>query len=124
MAGWKGAKEVLPAILVSGVSFAAMQWFSSNFLSPMLPDILSALFSMLSLVFFLRVWRPKSVWRFPGEAAEPARERVASGADPAFTFARDQNAQPGLEKGIHRKYSTGSIWQPREWSRTIRRRVK
>ncbi|MEW5899281.1 MAG: L-lactate permease, partial [Bacillota bacterium] len=77
MAGWKGAKEVLPAILVSGVSFAAMQWFSSNFLSPMLPDILSALFSMLSLVFFLRVWRPKNVWRFPGEAPEPARERVA-----------------------------------------------
>ncbi|MEW6426197.1 MAG: lactate permease LctP family transporter [Bacillota bacterium] len=76
MAGWKGAKEVLPAILVSGISFAAMQWFSSNFLSPMLPDILSALFSLLGLVFFLRVWRPKSTWRFPGEAPEPARERI------------------------------------------------
>ncbi len=67
MSGWKGAKEVLPAILVSGISFAAMQWFSSNYLSPMLPDILSSLFSILSLIFFLRVWQPKNVWRFADE---------------------------------------------------------
>ncbi len=28
MAGWKGAKEVLPAIAVSGLSFAIAQWWS------------------------------------------------------------------------------------------------
>lgn len=69
MSGWKGAREVLPAILVSGLSFAGMQWFSSNYLSPMLPDIMSSLSSIVCLVLFLRVWKPKKVWRF---AEEPA----------------------------------------------------
>ncbi|MFZ5642810.1 MAG: L-lactate permease [Bacillota bacterium] len=67
MSGWKGAKEVMPAILVSGGSFAVMQWFSSNYLSPMLPDIMSSLTSMICLVLFLRVWKPQNTWRFADE---------------------------------------------------------
>jgi lactate permease len=67
MSGWKGAKEIWPAIAVCGVSFAAVQWFSSNYLSPMLPDILSSLSSMIALVLFLRVWQPKSIWKFKDE---------------------------------------------------------
>ncbi|MFZ5652014.1 MAG: L-lactate permease [Bacillota bacterium] len=67
MAGWKGAKEVMPAILVSGVSFAVMQWFSSNYLSPMLPDIMSSLTSIICLVLFLRIWKPQNTWRFADE---------------------------------------------------------
>ncbi|RKO66443.1 L-lactate permease [Desulfofundulus salinus] len=67
MAGWRGAMEVMPAILVSGVSFAVAQWFSSNYMTPMLPDILSSLVSIVALVFLLRVWKPKKVWRFADE---------------------------------------------------------
>jgi len=67
MAGWKGAKEVMPAILVSGISFAVMQWYSSNYLSPMLPDILSSLTSIVCLVLFLRIWKPQNTWRFADE---------------------------------------------------------
>ncbi|HOV78973.1 MAG TPA: lactate permease LctP family transporter [Bacillota bacterium] len=67
IAGWKGLKEVLPAVLVSGVSFAAVQWLSSSFLGPALPAILSSLISMLALALFLRVWKPKNIWRFPDE---------------------------------------------------------
>ncbi|MEW6276538.1 MAG: lactate permease LctP family transporter, partial [Bacillota bacterium] len=67
MAGWKGAREVMPAILVCGASFALMQWFSSNYLGPLLPDILSSLFSIICLVLFLRVWKPGQVWRFQDE---------------------------------------------------------
>ncbi|MCL6635846.1 MAG: lactate permease LctP family transporter, partial [Peptococcaceae bacterium] len=67
MSGWKGAREVMPAILVSGVSFAGMQWFSSNYLSPMLPDIMSSLTSIVCLVLFLRIWKPKNTWRFADE---------------------------------------------------------
>lgn len=69
MSGWKNTKEVLPAILVSGVSFPGMQWFSSNYLSPMLPDILSSLVSIICLVLFLRIWKPKKIWRFKDEPA-------------------------------------------------------
>lgn len=67
MAGWKGAKEVLPAILVSGFSFAIAQWWSSNFLGAYLPDIISSLVSLISTAVFLKFWKPKNIWRFPHE---------------------------------------------------------
>ena len=41
MAGIKKTKEVLPAILVSGISFASMQFLTSNFLGPALPDVIA-----------------------------------------------------------------------------------
>ncbi|ACX51712.1 L-lactate transport [Ammonifex degensii KC4] len=67
MAGWRGALEVWPAILVSGVSFALTQWFTSNYMTPMLPDVASALISIVALVVLLRVWQPPTIWRFPDE---------------------------------------------------------
>jgi len=59
MSGYKKSMEVLPAILVSGISFAAFQWFTSNFLGPMLPDVIAGLFSMISLMILLRFWKPR-----------------------------------------------------------------
>jgi len=67
MAGWKAAKEVLPAILVTGVSFAVAQWWSSNYLGAYLPDIISSLTSLVATTLFLRFWKPKTIWRFPHE---------------------------------------------------------
>src|SRR5258706_1305442 len=67
MAGFRKTREVLPAILVSGISFAAMQWFTSNFLGPALPDVLAGICSILCLVIFLKFWKPKNIWRFPKE---------------------------------------------------------
>ncbi|GKU81761.1 L-lactate permease [Niallia sp. NCCP-28] len=68
MAGFKRVWEVMPAILISGVSFAVTQYLSSNFLGPELPDILSALVSLFALVIFLKFWKPKTIFRFKGEA--------------------------------------------------------
>jgi lactate permease len=64
MVGWKKTKEVLPAILVTGISFGLSQFLSSNFLGPELPDILSALVSMICTTVFLKVWKPKHIHRF------------------------------------------------------------
>ena len=58
MSGWKATKEVMPACLVAGVSFAGVQWFSSNFIGPELPDILSSLACIISLTIFLKYWKP------------------------------------------------------------------
>jgi lactate permease len=69
MAGWKGAKEVFPAIAITGISFAGLQWFSANYMSPMLPDIIASLGSMIALAVFLKLWKPKNIWRFEGEKA-------------------------------------------------------
>jgi lactate permease len=69
MAGYKKTQEVLPAILVSGISFATMQWFTANFLGPALPDVIAGVSSILCLVIFLKYWKPKNIWRFPQEPA-------------------------------------------------------
>ena len=69
MSGFKKSLEVMPAILVSGISFAFVQWFTSNYMGPMLPDILAGIASILSLLFLLKYWKPKSIWRFKEEPA-------------------------------------------------------
>ena len=67
MSGFKKSLEVLPAILVSGITFAIFQWFVSNFLSPMLPDIIAGLASIIALMVLLKYWKPKSTWHFKEE---------------------------------------------------------
>lgn len=67
MAGFKRVFEVLPAVVVAGGSFAVSQFFSSNFMGPELPDILSALVSLVCTVALLKVWKPKTTWKFEGE---------------------------------------------------------
>ncbi|MDN4594534.1 lactate permease LctP family transporter [Polycladomyces subterraneus] len=64
MCGWKKTREVMPAIFVTGGTFAIVQFLSSNFLGPELPDILSSLICLLVLSFFLRIWKPKQTFRF------------------------------------------------------------
>jgi L-lactate transport len=67
MDGWRGVRQTWPAILVCGGSFATTQFLTSNFIGPQLPDITSSLVSLLSLTLFLKVWKPKTIFRFPGQ---------------------------------------------------------
>lgn len=75
MSGYKKAMEVLPAILVSGISFAFFQWLSSNYLGPMLPDVIAGIASIICLLIFLQFWKPKTIWRFKDEPV--VAEKVA-----------------------------------------------
>ncbi len=77
IAGWRGALAVWPAIAVTGVSYAVTMYATATYLGPTLPDILSAIVSILCLILLLRVWRPRQVWRFPHErdsAEHPVRD--------------------------------------------------
>ncbi|WP_342623721.1 L-lactate permease LutP [Bacillus subtilis] len=87
MSGFRKALEIWPAILVSGVSFAVVQYLSSNFLGPELPDVLSALVSMAALAVFLRWWTPKTTFRFAGEQESAASIETArtNPAAPAYS---------------------------------------
>jgi lactate permease len=62
-AGWRGMKEIWPAILVTGVSFAIPQFLISNYHGPWLVDVGAAIVSMACLTAFLRIWKPKTVWK-------------------------------------------------------------
>ena len=64
-AGYKGMKEIWPAILVTGVSFAVPQFLISNFINPWIVDIGASLISMACLILFLKVWKPKVIWTSP-----------------------------------------------------------
>jgi lactate permease len=64
-AGWKGMKDIWPAILVTGVSFAVPQFLISNFVNPWIVDIGASLISMACLIGFLKIWQPRELWLSP-----------------------------------------------------------
>jgi lactate permease len=79
LAGLRGVREVWPACLVAGGSFAVAQYLLSNFHGPWLVDVIGSLVSMGALVLLLRVWRPRRIWRFAHDPAadepQPAPSR-------------------------------------------------
>jgi len=74
MAGIKKAFEVMPAILVCGVTFAIAQWLTASYVGPYLPDITASLAAMAALVLLLRVWQPKENFVFDHEQAATKEE--------------------------------------------------
>ena len=64
MVSWKETLEVLPAILVVGFSFSLTQFFWSNYVDSNLVDIMGGVVSIIATLIFLRVWKPKRIWRF------------------------------------------------------------
>lgn len=98
MCSWKETFEVTPAILAVGISFGSMQFFWSNHVDSNLVDIMAGLFSLLVTTIFLLFWKPKTIWRFPGERAAGAAAGVAGarpvGASPAVpTYTKGQIAK-------------------------------
>jgi lactate permease len=76
MVGWRETWQVLPALLVSGVSFAAMQFYWSNYQDIGLVDIVSAIFSLLVTVVFLKFWKPTEVIPVSGELVSATRDHA------------------------------------------------
>jgi lactate permease len=80
MCGWSRSLEVLPAIIVAGLCFALSQFLVSNFIGPYLPDIISAIVTIIGLGIFLHVWKPKRVFHFADEKpAGPVTCQFSSG---------------------------------------------
>ncbi len=65
--GFRKMKEVWPALVVAGVSFAVPQYLISNFHGPWLAGVGAAVVSMAALVLFLLKWRPKTTRGITGE---------------------------------------------------------
>lgn len=72
MDGVRGVRETWPAILVAGGSFAIVQFFTANFVGPELPDITAALAALIVLPLFLKVWKPRRIFRFETSGSAPA----------------------------------------------------
>jgi lactate permease len=67
MVGFARTMEVLPAVIVCGLSFASVQFYVSNYMGPELTDILSALTGIGAMVLVIKFWKPKSIFRLEGE---------------------------------------------------------
>lgn len=74
MDGMRGIKQTYPAILVAGVSFAITQFITANFIGPELPDVTSALVSLICLSLFLKKWQPEEIFTFQGMKKPEARK--------------------------------------------------
>jgi lactate permease len=77
MVNWKQTFEIWPAIAVCSVSFAGTQFFWGNYVDPGLVDIVAGAVCLVSTTLFLKVWKPKNIYLFEGEARTTGA--VASG---------------------------------------------
>ncbi len=87
MVGWRETLEVWPALVVSGLSFALAQFYWSNYQESGLVDIVAALFSLLVMVAFLKLWHPNTILRNRDEPTLPLTPD-AQGHKPVDTSRR------------------------------------
>ncbi|MDR6385606.1 lactate permease LctP family transporter [Paraburkholderia caribensis] len=112
MDGKRGLKETWPAALVAGGSFAVTQYFTSNHIGPELPDITSALVSLVALASFLKVWQPR-------RARDTARAAVSGGAAALSGFGGTGGFGGGSNgaAGVSRRASPYTLLQTiRAWA--------
>lgn len=79
MDGFKGVKETFPAILVAAISFTATQFISSNYLGAELPDIVSAVVSLICTTAFLKVWKPSNIFRLDDQTDFTSKTELSNG---------------------------------------------
>jgi len=114
MAGWRRMREILPAVLVTGISFAVVQFLVSNFVGPELTDVVAALVSMGCLALLLAVWRPTEIYRFTGESA-PATAGAATAPRRVMGAAAEADlpgtaAAPGRPADEPMTVRPGRVW--------------
>jgi len=107
MSGWRGLREVWPAVLVCGGTFAIVQFAWSNYVGVELVDIAGGIAAILALSAFCRVWQPKDRFVDP---------RVASDMEPASAAARGERslaaASAGHALAISPRASVTRAWMP------------
>lgn len=69
MSGVKGMKGMIPAILITGLSFSILEFLICNLLGATLADILGALVCLGLLSTYLYNKKDENAWLFPGETA-------------------------------------------------------
>jgi len=91
--GFRSLRTMWPAALVAGGSFALTQFAVSNFLGPQLPDVLASLVSLLCVIGFVQVWKPRDVEQY---RAHFVNTRFGSEAAAAIDEARVPMPVPGV----------------------------
>ena len=82
LCGWRRSLEVLPALLVAGILMSLSQFLIANFSGPWTAGILSGIITLAGLWLFLRIWKPRTEWDFPGSAG---RKPTAAASEHTIT---------------------------------------
>jgi lactate permease len=109
---WGDAFEVWPATLVAGGVFALVQWTVSSFAATyLLTDVMAGLTSVVAIVLFLRVCRPRTRFLLRRERLE-----VAGGLGAVGPGAMAAHPRAGVDADVYRyPYTLGQTleaWVP------------
>jgi lactate permease len=107
LAGRTATLEVWPAALTAGASFGLVQFLVSNFIGPELVDILASLVSIGSLLFLVRFWQPRSIWRFEHERDDAPSTATQRPEGPGAANRRSPTDTPALAR-----QDTRRAWVP------------
>ncbi len=91
---WKEVWEVWPGALVSGASFAIMQFLASSSASlHLVTDVVSGVFSVICTALFLRfVWHPKTRFLLKSERAAAGATEVKAPKEWKYKYSAGQTA--------------------------------
>ncbi|WP_077616844.1 L-lactate permease [Caenibacillus caldisaponilyticus] len=74
--GFKGIKEVWPAISVVSISYTVSQAFITLLMGPELADIIPPLLAMGLLALFLRKWQPRHIFLLNGQTVKTEKHTI------------------------------------------------
>jgi len=96
--GFRSLRTIWPVALVAGVSFAFTQFFVSNFISYALPDVLASLVSLICVILFVRVWKPRDMDQYQTtfSAASLPADSMAGQGHQARTFDAPAIGERGI----------------------------
>jgi lactate permease len=101
--GRRGLRRTWPVVVVAGVSFAATQYFVSNYWGPYATDVLSALVSIVATTTLLRVWAPAPLVMADAVTRGQTPRAGPEGSDPlarqSDPFTRELEPRPPLSLG-------------------------
>ncbi len=92
-AGVRSLRTCWPAALVAGLSFALTQFAVSNFIGPELPDVLASLVSLLCVILFVQVWKPRDTAEYMAAFAHASPGSTGSSSE-----GNPQTGQPAGER--------------------------
>ena len=104
LCGWRRSVEVLPAILVAGLTLALSQFLVANLAGPWMTGVVSGLLTMAALALFLRIWKPRRTWDFPAPGS--------AGSAPAGSPAGSPAPDPAAPVAAPRPLAAVRAWSP------------
>ncbi len=106
--GPRSLRTIWPVALVAGGSFAITQFLVSNFIGPELPDVLASLISLICIILFVQVYKPRDSEEYRAEFADESANRInAPSIDeegveiPAATNRSEGNSRPSTSEAVY-----------------------